>query len=760
MALPVPVGKGFRIKVSTDPRARGKDIVKLYNKDGDKIGEISYGRGFWRRPNLKSKFKEWLFEKLEADEGYGEIPEHVVFDEICDEIGRVMEQTEEPEEEREPVKTEKAGTLAGLHPAGGVTNEVVWEPVGLNAYAWRKSNGKKGVSEVNWETHTDEDTGEKWTVYWFEADGTNYRLKEAPPFFVFDLPRREVMEAWAEGEKKALSTQELFWTTTSYFMTFLDVPRQEEYPLMAEYVFQSWVLELLSSVFYGSVAAEIGGGKTATGEAVIMPCRHGLQTGDLSPAFVARLIDKQKGTIFIDELDAVADMSDPSDPLLTILRNGQRRGGTYSRQDSNDPDKSRVYDVFGPKFYTLQGESEAALGTRTLPFHTRETTQIEYPIINPLKRLYGLSLREEFTIWWLDNAIDMKKGEEFKALRMGVEWDDVSSGNLSVAPVAPVAPNTEGVVGGGGKGGTKNTTQEAVSSGNPQELMQKSEETSTRERNNMFRKRVGGLREGQLGQLRQLAPMLGSRNVEFAYELLALENFLGVNIDEYIFGSLKQKRIEELESAELGVRGLVRDELRKLWGGRRGDERYLTKDGYVKISNQETLKVINQRLRDEGLRGMGPSKFKKHLIEFKFTDGVNRRKAKIWLPSKEKKATRLCNIFTEPVLEKLGVEEEKEESLSQQKLMREIGLLYRRRAADFDSRKEFIERAKEKFPDEEPKRLEEAVNRGKDEHGWIFDDDFETVGGKNEKKDAVDAILEEGEPERLDLKKEEEGDSE
>jgi hypothetical protein len=52
--------------------------------------------------------------------------------------------------------------------------------------------------------------------------------------------------------------------------------------------------------------------------------------------------------------------------------------------------------------------------------------------------------------------------------------------------------------------------------------------------------------------------------------------------------------------------------------------------------------------------GVSPTTFKEHLLEFGFTDALNRVKLKVPIPSNSEPQSRLCNIFTDVVLRKLG----------------------------------------------------------------------------------------------------------
>jgi len=63
-------------------------------------------------------------------------------------------------------------------------------------------------------------------------------------------------------------------------------------------------------------------------------------------------------------------------------------------------------------------------------------------------------------------------------------------------------------------------------------------------------------------------------------------------------------------------------------------------------------------LKKEYGQGVSPAKFKEFMLEFGFSDALNRTKLEVPIPGDPEKKSRLCNIFTDRVLRKLGIEEE------------------------------------------------------------------------------------------------------
>jgi len=146
-----------------------------------------------------------------------------------------------------------------------------------------------------------------------------------------------------------------------------------------------------------------------------------------------------------------------------------------------------------------------------------------------------------------------------------------------------------------------------------------------------------------------------------------LSNVIKADCDEDIFRTFQQKIVEEGERTELGYLGLLREVLASLWKEKQGVAEYTTEDGFTKISNKETYDKFNEQLKQQYGQGVSPAKFKEYLLEFGFTDALNRTKLKVPIPDDSEPKSRLCNIFTQRVLRKLGLEEkttEKELPLS------------------------------------------------------------------------------------------------
>lgn len=522
----------------------------------------------------------------------------------------MLEELEKIEDQARKEKLRKAPHM--LHPAGGLTENFVYEPVSVSEYVYKTRNGEKGLAGLQVEF---EDEERRKGPHWFLEIGgeRHYFSKKPPKEWLFKTPDRKTLERWIGGEKQSV-TQEKIWNLNSiYLETFLDFPHEYEFSVTLLFIQQTWLSEILPVVFYLGVKGEFGGGKTVTGEAITSVCRHGYLTGNLSPPFVARAIQDQKITLMVDELDSIAGTKDSD--LNSIFRQGYRRGLKYSRVNPNTLEVES-YLIFGPKLFTVHSEIEQALQTRTVPIHVRETDKPEYPIVNMEKEAFSNFVYTENFLWYMDNILTFRDNEMHVIQGLAdplVDMVDIVDPKIS----------------------------------DPQ-----AGEHATKIREKLYSKKRSLITEGQLSQLCQLT----GRNIELMYMCFLLSNIIKVNCSEEIVKTFQQKIIEEGERTELGYLGILKEVLTSLWKDKKGKADYTTENGFVKISNKEIYDKYNEHLKKSYGQGVSPAKFKEFLLEFGFTDALNRAKLKVPIPEDSEAKSRLCNIFTDRVLRKLGIQ--------------------------------------------------------------------------------------------------------
>jgi hypothetical protein len=499
-----------------------------------------------------------------------------------------------------------------LHPAGGLTENFVYEPTGAREYVYVTKEGKKGITQLQVEY---EDPKKKKGPSWkIQVEGKPYFFSKKPPKeWLFNIPDRDIIQSWIDGKKQSLNTKQLWNLNSTYLRTFLDFPHKYEFSVTLLFILQTWLEPLLPVSFYLGIKGEFGGGKTVTGEAIVNVSKHGYQTGNLSPPFVARAIQDQKITLMVDELDSLAGTKDSD--LNSIFRQGYRRGLKYSRVNPETLD-SESYHIFGPKLFTVHSDIEEALQTRTIPIHIRETEDSQFPIVNLDKVAFGKLVYAENFLWYLDNVLAFRDNEMHLMNGLATNQLDLLDG-LDVK----------------------------ISDSNI-------DVRATEIRATLFNKKRSLLSDSQVNQVGQVA----GRNTELMFLCFCLSNIIKIECDGDIQKSFEQKMIEEGERSELGYLGLLRDILTEIWNDKQSDSDYITKEGFVKISNKELYNRFNDSLKKEYDSGVSPAKFKEYMLEFGFTDALNRKKMEIPIPSDPEKKSRLCNIFTPRVLRKLGID--------------------------------------------------------------------------------------------------------
>jgi len=517
-----------------------------------------------------------------------------------------------------PGEEETKDQVHVLHPAGGLTADFVYEPLGSGQYVYKTKAGERGLAAIEIEY---DDPAQRNPHRYVLVEGVRYEFVRKPPKeWLFQMPQREAVERWIAGEKQSQGLDKLWTLNGIYLRTFLDFPHPHEFSVTQLFVFQSWLQDLLSVAFYLGVKGEYGGGKTVTGEAVMNICHHGYMTGNTSPPFVARAIQEHKVTLLADELDSFAGTADSD--LNSIFRQGYRRGVKYSRVNPETLE-TESYDIFRAKLFTVHAEIEEALQTRTIPIHVRETNNPQIPIVNMDKGAFAQFVYTENFLWYMDNILAIRGNEfhlfeEIDSLIDLVDLVDVKITDLG-AEISDIGALTK-------------------------------EEVAEKIREKLYKKRARFVSQPQLNQLCQLA----GRNVELMYICFALSNLIKVECDDDIERAFEQKVVEEGERTEIGYLGVLREVLIRLWQEKHGNKDYLTEAGFVKISNKETYEAYIAELRKAYGEGVSPTTFKEHLLEFGFTDALNRTKLKVPIPSNSEPQSRLCNIFTGVVLRKLG----------------------------------------------------------------------------------------------------------
>lgn len=286
--------------------------------------------------------------------------------------------------------------IDNIHPAGIATESIVIEPLGAYHYLYRTRNGKIKIVTAKQEEKRE---GKKLVPgrWYIDVEGRNVYFRDQPlKRIIFPAPSQKKIDAWVIGKYVPPTTQELFKKVERYLRLLFDLESENSFPLVALGVFVSWLAPFLPSVFYQGFDAKPGSGKTSFLEGLMVLCRHGHLTGDVSPAYVGRMIDKYQLSIGIDEVDEA-----PS--LFPLLRKGYRRGTPYTRLNDRTYEE-QVFEVYGYKAYTFAGTIDKALKGRTNIDLLRPSDDKRLPVLNTQKEKIGHPLFEDLFFWYMTQA--------------------------------------------------------------------------------------------------------------------------------------------------------------------------------------------------------------------------------------------------------------------------------------------------------------------------------------------------------------------
>ena len=477
-------------------------------------------------------------------------------------------------------------------PVAGISKTgLVIEPISQFDFVYNWC-GFKGLARVN------EMPGTKQKF--IEIEGQQILLNSDPiKEFCYDLPDSKVIKKWLNGDIESCSTEELYVEMKRYFKTFVDLQDDCLYDVLVLFVFQTWLTDMLNSVFYLAIMAAWGSGKTITGELTTSISRHGY-FGSTSLAFIARMMDQQKITLFLDEIDSMVGTEDSE--IFSILRQGYRRGAKYGRicKDSMNP---QTFNVFGAKLFSIYSGTEAALLNRSIPITLTQSTDSQLPIVNSKKSKYGYKLLNKLYLWYLDNVLYYVD-----------TVDDVDY-----------------------------TYKEDI----------------YENRNAIHKNAVSLLHVRSTGQLSQLS----GRNAELGHIMAILANIIGVDVGTEE-GNINLEKIfafkDEVESErmEIGSVAILRELCIELFTKHKHSPVFITPEGFFKISNKYLFQCFNTKLRSEKEFGCSPEKFQGYLRELGFERPHSRKKVRIKDPGENgdgKTHVRLCNIYTPQVIKKMGL---------------------------------------------------------------------------------------------------------
>lgn len=580
-----------------------------------KIVNIQTGKAWIDKGDLKSsRFRKKVAKNASAVVGVSTEVIEGMLNQIIFEIEKLVAESEEyfekfgvirytnEKREEEDVVQITSNTL--LHPAGGITDNFVYEPIGNLQYVYKTKDGAKGI------TNATEDE-ENWFI---QIENQTYVFSDKPlDTITFYSPNREIIEKWINNEHTSKSGKELFNICKNYLRTFLDLPDDNYYSIAVLTALESWLREVINVVFYLGIVGGFGGGKTVAAEAITYLLYHGHSSGNISSADVARSIDQQKLSLFIDDIDSFAGSKDSE--VYQVVRQGYRKGLPYSRVNPNTLEPED-FDIFGVKIFTIHSDIERALKTRTFIINIAESSSKQLPILNLKKEEFGKKIYDELFIWYMDNILELK--------------DKINANDKFLFDLLNLFNFRSDEL-------DKETVREYIYKSLPTNILEKVE------------------------QVQQVT----GRNLELFFIGLFVADAVGLDLTKELISILSEKKESESEFDESVILSLLKDFLIEQYEQLKDKPEYLTPDGLFFIKNKELYTSFNAKLKGEGFSGITPHKFKGYLRDLGFVDKVNRKAREVM--DKGKKQALLCCIFDARIKEKLGFVDDSVSGLMTQK---------------------------------------------------------------------------------------------
>ena len=146
------------------------------------------------------------------------------------------------------------------------------------------------------------------------------------------------------------------------------LPHAEDYALAALFVMATFVHRVFDAFPILLVNGPKGTGKSELGQAVAALSCNGLVAGRVTPAGLVRLLAESRGTVVLDDLEAVG-AGRGSDDLVQILKTSYK-ASTARRVTPGRDGRVEVVDYFAPKVVTNIAGADPVLLSRMLPVRT------------------------------------------------------------------------------------------------------------------------------------------------------------------------------------------------------------------------------------------------------------------------------------------------------------------------------------------------------------------------------------------------------
>lgn len=206
------------------------------------------------------------------------------------------------------------------------------------------------------------------------------------------------------------STERLLDDIREFLSTYCYLP-EFWLELSSHYALLTWIYDIFGSIPYLEFLGDKDSGKTRIGKC-ISECAYNTikMSGAGSVPALFRLIDRYRGTLFIDEADYKDSEFDSA--IAKIINSGYTKDGVVWRCDMFERDyEPRAYSVYGPKILSHREQyKDDATGSRCISYIVSKTELPKHiPAQLPTKfEADGEIIRSKALKWRFDNLRTFK----------------------------------------------------------------------------------------------------------------------------------------------------------------------------------------------------------------------------------------------------------------------------------------------------------------------------------------------------------------
>jgi hypothetical protein len=164
---------------------------------------------------------------------------------------------------------------------------------------------------------------------------------------------------------------------------------------------------------------EPGSGKTTLLDVLELTARDAIQADGLSEAALFRLIDKNRPTLLVDEVDAVFGKknSDSTEGIRQVLNSGYRKHKQVWRCVPPSQDV-RAFDVYCPKATAGLNELPGTLAHRSIPIAMQPPLPTDvYEDLDPEEAEQQADILKQNLVSWADESQDFLRDPQLKPAR-------------------------------------------------------------------------------------------------------------------------------------------------------------------------------------------------------------------------------------------------------------------------------------------------------------------------------------------------------